>query len=873
MSTQDTLPKQLPEPGGLTPQQLRQFVDKRIYYNSPIRARDESRWREAELKDQGEHWIRRAYTAHDSAYASQWVARTFADGDPDAIPTPSYNEGLAIRQNESARLSRPQYEAHVRIKGDHSDFRIRKGAQKGEQTLKSELYRIGWDRHQDLGHYHSPLYGDWFIEFKWDSTWDQTVLVPVKGAKACSQRKGEPGEIENTEFGPITLGGRPPCDFVTAQPTGPVGGGGEQPLDSCPQCEDHPPLDPFQPNMEEAGTSDSFGRPLGEQQPKGQLAGSTVNPHNVFLPNAGIGVDATNITEWVHVHVESIDDYVALRWPDKAQLVKAENPATLMEYHPIAGAPNIYGSRDPSLFTNHVRIKEYHHAPWLAYDEETKTHAMNKGRSVILAGEQVLLDAPYMIPNLTKPGQWTPRVKLWLAPHEFRDGGQRAHGLSLWELMFDANHNINVIASQKQSVRERMAVPMYVSRRGANWETAPNRVGLPGKFTEIDVDGEFPNPLPVVMNNEALNPEHNYELEWLQGHMGRMGSMVEVDRGQVPPGVAAATAISYLLNESSERRKPRIRRIKEMLGRAFTYALELIAGQWIEPREYRYEAEDGDEAWGYVTGLELEDQTEVEVEASAEDDTPEVRREKLRDLVTLGIVRPGISPQMDRVIAELLEAPEGLYVDDDLQEESAQREWFQFIEKGVAPVINPSLDDPGTHYQVHGRSAHSERFRELCEKANWNGALKILGATWDADLQAAANEPMLFVRQAVQQLQQAQAAGLPVPPMPQPPPIADLQDRIAKKWLERLGLVPTIDPMTNQPMPPQRPPFEVKDQQAFQDVVTWLSHTESHKLGAEQKLQQAQAAPTMAAPGADATSVGTEPTAGAGQAPQPAMVQ
>jgi hypothetical protein len=70
-----------------------------------------------------------------------------------------------------------------------------------------------------------------------------------------------------------------------------------------------------------------------------------------------------------------------------------------------------------------------------------------------------------------------------------------------------------------------------------------------------------------------------------------------------------------------------------------------------------------------------------------------------------------------------------------------------------------------------------------------------------------------------------------------------------------------------QPVVPVAPgivdPQAQAQTESLKIVLYWRSHMEAHKLEAEIKQMRAAIQPTLAAPGADATAAGNQPTAGA----------
>jgi hypothetical protein len=211
-------------------------------------------------------------------------------------------------------------------------------------------------------------------------------------------------------------------------------------------------------------------------------------------------------------------------------------------------------------------------------------------------------------------------------------------------------------------------------------------------------------------------------------------------------------------------------------------------------------------------------------------------------MIREGIIAPAQNPALSREVARILDAPEQLFEVEDLQKDGAQREYLEFKEKGKVPVVDPSLDDHGAHYRQHGIDAQGEWFLELEEKANWDEALKVLGANWEQLLQMVAMTPGPTC----------------------------LQDRIYQAWIGILTQAARpqiiLDPASGQPIPAGpplfMPPQDPEGQQALDLVLRWRAHSEDHKWTEQLKQMQAMGQPTLAAPGGQATPEGGQPAPG-----------
>jgi hypothetical protein len=654
---------------------------------------------------------------------------------------------------------------------------------------------------------------------------------------------------------------------------------------ACPLCPDHPPLQPAKLTMQEAANDkDLLGNPMGKTVPIGDWWAGILSPYDVFVKNLGLNMRQGSINEWVHIHAESLD-WIALRWPEQAANVEPERPEKLAEFHPVAGAPDLYsGMHQGKLFKNSARVKEYIRDPGMYpyVDESGKViWKMDKGRHVVMAGNVVLFNGELLLPPLMPNCDAVERVTLDYIPWEIRDGGRRLQGLSLWELFFEAQDGVNEVGSMKAAIRQRLAYPLYIISRQHNLGNPNRRAGTPGIFMEMDVDPIAPNLIPQLINNTTINPGAVDEQRGYVDYISRTSGQVEVEKGTTPPNVSAAYAIQLLKESAGEGRAPRIRRIKSALKKVWSHGARLMAANYIEERDIHYKDDEmDDDIWTTTTAMDFKGQTDVEVDAEPDLDDEAERAERVRDAVRLETLNPQSSPDMARKINIILGLPKELYEDEDLQEDSAQREFHTFKEKGLPPVVDPSLDDDLTHYKMHGRAALTPWFRSLALRANWAGALQVLGADWDESLEALIAPPPPPPPMPQPQMM---PPGMPpgmvppgVPPQvpggnggppqemmgpPTPPPPQTLQAKIAQMWTQKLTVTPFFTTLT----PDQK--------KALAQVVMWRAHMEAHKLHGEQKQEAAQSQIKLAAPGAAATPAGTQPTTTAPPAQAPLAIQ
>ena len=799
------------------------WVHDGIYQTQILRWRDMLTWKRAELYDQGYQYLARVNGIYGMA---QWINLYWGGEIDRRMPMPVFNIGFDKRLNESARLGRPAYRPVVKAKGANPDLNARQGSRKAQDMLRHRLKEMGWEEENDTLAYHDPLYGGAWVFSWWDERWDNITYYPVLNAKKC-----------------------PTCPTIFADqrvPTGALGLDiaensirlvkGTTIMDVCPTCADHPPLQNYRPTQQEArGGKDSIGRPLGTMRPKGDWVMKVASPYDVFPYNMGLDQKPGKLDDFTYVHIETLD-WVRLHWPERAADIHADDASMLSLFHPVGGAPDLMGALvGAGMFRDMVRVKERHRSPRMVrynagdvvggQKQSESGWTMDRGRSVIVVNEKVMFDGDWLMPSRNQPGEFVPRATMDYAVWEPRDGSRRIQGLSQWELMFSPQDTGNEVMGQSASVRRTCAVPVWLADRASNFELNALDQGMPGFTAEIDVEPGATLVKPELINNMTIAPGVQTEVTFAENYLDRIAPQAE--GGQAQAGVDSAKANKLLIEQSGEKREPRIKRIKRVLTRGYTHGALLQQHMYTpdEEREFQVTDEDGNERWVALSGLDIG--TEIVVDVEPDEDDKDAEKLAVESAINLQVLQAQQSPQMQRNIAEALGVNvEKMFESELLQENQAKREYVKFRDEGRAPAVDPTLDNGQVHIDQHGRDAMSEWFRDLEDKANWDGALEFLLPTWITD--------MWSLRQVM----------VPIPGAP-----LGIQARIVWFWSMKL--------MQSGFIPP--------DAKALMVVLSWRAHMEAHRLEEERRQEMAAQTMLMAAPTGPQTPGGRQVTAGAAE--------
>jgi hypothetical protein len=652
-----------------------------------------------------------------------------------------------------------------------------------------------------------------------------------------------------------------------------------------------PQLVPYMPSDDEARSGkDYFGRPLGEDTPLGEAAFENISVFDFFPENQGIETKMSTMTEFGQSSIRTLD-WIVNHYPQNGWRVQAEDSAALMKWHPIAGATRHYlNGAEKDLFANHALVREWHKKPWVEVDKLTKIAKLNRGRSLIMAGNVVLMDADYMIQctdeNNQPTGDYIPRVQYQVIPWEIRE--KEIFGLGAGELILPHQVTINTLIAQVQDARHRFGSPKLLAEEGMDLMYAG--------FADTGYTGDVLYYRPGGSDQSKPEPFGNIQMEaqWANEYkiyldsIHRVVGTMDAESGAVPGGGSSdwsAQALMYLGEKAGERRKNRIDRIRTAKRRAFQHMLQLIQEKYRETREYRVKRSTSERlSIRKFKGMDLNGQHDVQFEDEPAYDTRLVRQAAMKDAITQFQTITPDTALAKRKINQVLGAPTDINDEQNKQVERAIDEWCLFFDEGLDPAVNPRGDDHTIHFQQHMLDLMSDEADDLKRDIDWN---QIELALWGWD--------EVFDALMAMEQQLKTNPPPPVPPKPQPMPDGSVPPEMAlnaqEQWQHQVKMQQTIaampksmelriyqvmcnyiaqsgvlaDPLAPPPVqipgqPPQPAPVDQDRQQTVNRILRYRAHAEAHHLlGQQQAAQAAGGAQMAAAPGGVSTQSGTIP--------------
>jgi hypothetical protein len=320
-----------------------------------------------------------------------------------------------------------------------------------------------------------------------------------------------------------------------------------------------------------------------------------------------------------------------------------------------------------------------------------------------------------------------------------------------------------------------MAKPQLMAQKGSvnprAITTEPGQVILyrPG-FTP-------PQPLPLQpLPNYVLN-----ELDQIRLDMDDISGQHEVSRGTVPPGVTAATAISFLQEQDDTMLSWAVRSLETGVQDLARLMLHYVIDYWDAPRTVKVTGVDGSFDVVSLMSSDIEGNTDIRIETdSALPTSRSAKQAFVMDLMKMGFIDSdkglevmeigGINKiyeqinvdkrQAQRENIRMQQIPEQTLMQfQEAQQLYEQAQGMRPDGQPMPPVPPPvsvnSWDNHALHIQVHDNFRKTQTFEALPDV-----------------IKAAFETHVTFHRQALAGLQQAAMMGAGGPPQPQPEPQA-----------------------------------------------------------------------------------------------------
>lgn len=256
----------------------------------------------------------------------------------------------------------------------------------------------------------------------------------------------------------------------------------------------------------------------------------------------------------------------------------------------------------------------------------------------------------------------------------------------------------NRTRSQIIEAKNRMAKPQLIAPRGS---IDPNKVtSEPGLIIFYTPGYTPPQPIPLT----SLPSYVIEELDRCQRDMDDISSQHEVTKGRTPPGVTAATAISYLQEEDDSKLSHTVTSLEEGVERIGRHLLSHVDQFWDQQRQIQIIGENGQWETLMFGRADIKGNTDLKIEAGSAQ--PRSRAAK-QAFIMEAIEKQLIPPERGLKYLDMAETSK-LYEEMQLDSRQAQRENMKMM--AGQPVSVNSWDNNEAHLIDHNNKRKTQDF-------------------------------------------------------------------------------------------------------------------------------------------------------------------
>lgn len=342
----------------------------------------------------------------------------------------------------------------------------------------------------------------------------------------------------------------------------------------------------------------------------GDFTYENVTPFHLFVPDM-LAQDIEDQPYVIHIQTKS-PEWVKSRYPD----VKAE--------------PNVMEANDilNDSFLQLVGASDFRKNAVLCYEVWVKpghVEFMPNGGMFTIVGDTVV---QYVESNPYLHQQY-PYVKFEHVPTG------RFYADSVINDLVPIQREYNRTRGQMIEAKNTMAHPQLIAAEGSI--DASKITSEPGQVVLYKLG--FPKPEPMPLQN--LPSYVIQETERLLMDFEDISGQHQVSKGNVPPGVTAATAISFLQEQDESMLSTTFGSIEEGFEKIGYQTLCYVKQYWDEPRIVKVVGRDGQFNVLSFMGSDLGDNTDIRIEAgSALPTSKSAKQALLMDLMTNGFIPP-----------------------------------------------------------------------------------------------------------------------------------------------------------------------------------------------------------------------------------------
>ncbi len=432
----------------------------------------------------------------------------------------------------------------------------------------------------------------------------------------------------------------------------------------------------------------------------GEIVIEPITPHHIFVP---------------HLHLEE------LQAQPYAMLCRAIDPGIVEKTYGVAVDPDVdvSGNLMEQKLHNALGIKNSQGTkPHLIYVKEVWVKSGHpkypNGAMLVIANDKIIYRYGAITESTEKDDNGDPIApdNTWVSDFPYEHGelpftkfdhipAGRFYASSVLEDFIPLQKEYNRTRSQMVEHKNLVVKPQYAYQKGSL--DAKKWNGTPGLLIPINTGYDKPSPIehPPMPNSAAE------ELQFLQGDMDELSLSTDINRGNTPVGVEAASAIAYLQEENDSVLHPTISSIEEATQDIGKQVLELVQQYWSEEKIIEVVSKNSAFEAMIFKISKLNKNTDIRVEAgSMAPKSRAARQAFITDLMDKGLMPPD-KGLMYLQMAETSRLYEELQVDS----RQALRENLKMT-MGIAVPTN-EWDDLETHMYEHAKYMKSQEFETL----------------------------------------------------------------------------------------------------------------------------------------------------------------
>jgi len=260
---------------------------------------------------------------------------------------------------------------------------------------------------------------------------------------------------------------------------------------------------------------------------------------------------------------------------------------------------------------------------------------------------------------------------------------------------------VNRTRSQIVEAKNRMSKPQLLAAKGS---VDPRRItSEPGQVIEYIPGFPPPQPLPL----QSIPPYVNDLVDRLYSDMDDISGQHEISRGNTPPQVTAATAISFLQEQDDSALAYSLASIEDAIVKIGRLTLGYVSQFWNTPRLVRVVGSDGAFEAQYYKAKDLGNTYDVRVEAGSTMQLSKAAKQAfLMDAMKNGLLPNDVGMEMLGI-----GGLERVYESVMMDRRQAERENLK-LSVGI-PLMANEWDNHGFHVEVHNRFRKSQEFEML----------------------------------------------------------------------------------------------------------------------------------------------------------------